>query len=108
VSHLGRSSIQANHSSPLSSLIPHTSFHATADQIVLQTLEGHVMPLLPTAPLFIHNIHLKLSIDSLCYVELRLDTISGNKGKKSTEVIGTSKVDYTFYPNGTENSGKTR
>jgi hypothetical protein len=33
-------------------------------------------------------------------MELSLPTISGNKEKKSTQVIGTSKVDYTFYPNG--------
>jgi hypothetical protein len=32
-----------------------------------------------------------------------LPTIPGNKGKKTTEVIGTSRVDYTFYPNGTVN-----
>ncbi|MGC1930685.1 MAG: hypothetical protein WA667_17080 [Candidatus Nitrosopolaris sp.] len=75
----------------------------STDQTVLQTLEGHVLPLLPTAPLFIHNIHLKLSIVPECYVELSLPTISGNKGKKATEVIGTSKVDYTFYPSGTVN-----
>ena len=30
-------------------------------------------------------------------------SIPGNKGKKTTEVIVTSKVDYTFYPNGTVN-----
>lgn len=92
----------ANHSSrPLSSLIPHTL--NTSDQIVLQTLECHVLPLLPTTPSYIHNIHLKLIIVPQCYIELSLSTISGNKGKKSTEVIGTSKVDYTFYPNGTVN-----
>jgi hypothetical protein len=75
----------------------------TTDQIVLQTLEGHILPLLPTSPSYIHNIHLKLSIVPQCYVELASPTISGNKGKKTTEVIGTSRVDYTFYPNGTVN-----
>jgi hypothetical protein len=89
----------ANHSSsPLSSLTLNTS-----DQIVLQTLEGHILPLLPTEPSYIHNIHLKLSIIPECYAELDLTTISGNKGKKTTEIIGKSKVDYTFYPNGTVN-----
>ncbi|MFY9794138.1 MAG: hypothetical protein WB988_03645 [Candidatus Nitrosopolaris sp.] len=73
------------------------------DQIVLQTLEGHILPLLPTSPLFIHNIHLKLSIIPQCYQELDLPITSGNKGKKSTQVIGTSRIDYTFYPNGTVN-----
>jgi hypothetical protein len=36
-------------------------------------------------------------------VELDLPIIAGNKGKKTTQIIGTSKVDYTFYPNGTVN-----
>ncbi|MFZ0510285.1 MAG: hypothetical protein WAM14_01655, partial [Candidatus Nitrosopolaris sp.] len=49
------------HSSrPLSSVIPHTL--NSTDQIVLQTLEGFILPLLPTTPSYIHNIHLKLSI----------------------------------------------
>jgi hypothetical protein len=73
------------------------------EQIVLQTLEGHVLPLLPKAPSFIHNIHLKLSIISERYEELSLPAISGNKGKKSTHVIGAAMVDYTFYPGGTVN-----
>jgi len=85
-------------SSPLSSSIPNNT-----DQIILQTLEGYVLPLLPTAPLFIHNIHLKLTVIPECYLELTLPTTPGNKGKKTTEVLGTSRVDYTFYPNGTVN-----
>lgn len=32
----------------------------------------------------------KLSINPQCYLELNLPTISGNKGKKSTEIIGAS------------------
>jgi hypothetical protein len=75
----------------------------TNDQIILETLEGHILPLLPTAPSYIHNIHLKLGIIPQCYVELGSPTIPGNKGKKTTKVLGTSKVDYTFYPNGTVN-----
>jgi hypothetical protein len=83
-------------SSPVSSL-------NNSDQVVLQTLEAHVLPLLPTAPLYIHNIHLKLSIIPQCYLELDVPITPGNKGKKSITVLGTSKVDYTFYPNGTVN-----
>jgi hypothetical protein len=86
-----------NHSSTPVSALNNT------DQIVLQTLEGHILPLLPTAPLFIHNIHLNLTITSECYGELSLLAISGNKGKKSTQVIGTSRIDYTFYPIGIVN-----
>ena len=49
------------HSSTTFSSLTPTSPSNTRDQIVLQTLEGHVLPLLPTAPLFFHNIHLKLT-----------------------------------------------
>jgi len=73
------------------------------DNLTLQTLEGYILPLLPAAPLFIHNMHLKLKIPRECYVEIKLPTIHGNSGKKHSEVIGTSRVDYTFYPNGTIN-----
>jgi hypothetical protein len=71
------------------------------DQLALQTLEDHILPLLPSAPLFIHNIHLKLKIPSECYTELELPSTHGNSGKRHSEVIGNSKVDYIFYPNGT-------
>ncbi len=83
--------------------VNHSSSHLSSDQIILQTLEGHILPLLPTAPSYIHNIHLKLSITHQYYRELDLPTIPGNKGRTTTVVIGKSKVDYTFYPNGTVN-----
>jgi hypothetical protein len=90
-----------NHSSSPLSLVPPVLNNN--DQMILETLEGHILPLLPTEPSYIHNIHLKFSIIPQCYVELGSPTISGNKGKKTTEVLDTSKVDYTFYPNGTVN-----
>jgi hypothetical protein len=91
--------MRANHSTT-----PHSSAALnTTDQIVLQTLEGHILPLLPPLPSYIHNIHLKVSILSEYYVELGLPILPGNKGKETTQIIGTSKVDYTFYPNGTVN-----
>jgi hypothetical protein len=86
-----------HYSTPLSQVPPVLN----TNQIILETLEGHILPLLPTAPSYIHNIHLKLTIIPQCYVELGSPIIPGNKGKKTTEVLGTSKVDYTFYPNGT-------
>jgi hypothetical protein len=86
-----------NHSStPLSSLVPH-------DQIILETLEGHILPLLPAAPLSLHNLHLKTSVTPERYEELRLLPIPGNKGKKYQQIIGTSNVVYTMYPRGTVN-----
>ena len=36
-------------------------------------------------------------------LELDLPITPRNKGKKYAKVIGTSMVDYTFYPNGTLN-----
>jgi len=49
-----------NHSSsPLSSLVPPVL--NTDDQLILETLEGHILPLLPTAPSYIHNIHLNVT-----------------------------------------------
>ena len=86
------------------SFTPHTSASSNSlDNLTLQTLEGHILPMLPSAPLFIHNLHLKLKITPECYVELELPTICGNSGKKHSELIGASRVDYTFYPNGTVN-----
>ena len=36
-----------------------SSYEVNLDSIITQTLEGYVLPLLPTVPLHIHNIHLK-------------------------------------------------
>ncbi len=86
----------ATHSSVL-------TFSDSIDQIVLETLEDHVLPLLPAAPLRIHNIHLKTKISTECYLEQSLPPIPGNKGKRYSEIVGTSSIDYTLYPNGTVN-----
>lgn len=52
------------------------------EAVVNQTLEGYVLPLLPSAPLFIHNIHLKLKVIPECYTELNIPSLSGNNGKR--------------------------
>ena len=75
--------------------------YSDSGQIVSETLEGYILPLLPESPLFIHNIHLKLKISPEHYLELSFPAIQGNKGKRHSEIIGTSYVDCTFYPNGT-------
>jgi hypothetical protein len=80
--------------------VTHSSVLTSSDSID-QTLEGHVLPLLPVAPLHIHNIHLKTKISTECYLELGLPPIPGNNGKRFSEIVGTSSIDYTFYPNGT-------
>ena len=45
-------------------------------------------------------MHFKLNIPTECYSELKLVTVPGNSGKRHFEVIGTTRIDYTFYPSG--------
>jgi hypothetical protein len=71
--------------------------------VIIQTLEGYVLPLLPAAPLYIHNLHFKLKITPECYVGLDLQKIPRNNGKQHSEVLGSNLVTYTFYPGGTIN-----
>jgi len=78
--------------SPLSQCLQH---------MVVHTLEGYVLPLLPQAPLFIHNMHLKTKVLPECYLQLDLPYYKGNKGKHYTEIIGRTRVDYVFYSKGT-------
>src|SRR5215211_859505 len=78
--------------SPLSQCLQYTAFH---------TLEGYVLPLLPEAPLFIHNMHFKTRVLTECYSELDLPSYKRNKGKYHAEIIGKSKIDYVFYSSGT-------
>jgi hypothetical protein len=78
--------------SPLSSCLKH---------LAIQTLEGYVLPLLPEAPLSIHNLHFWTRISRDIYSELKLKTYSRNGGKYWTETIGASRVDYIIYSNGT-------
>jgi len=69
--------------------------------IGIQTLEGYVLPLLPQAPIFLHNFHFKIGIDPECYLDLNLPYYDKNNGKHHSENIGTSHVDYVLYPVGT-------
>lgn len=69
--------------------------------IVNQTLEGYVLPLLPKAPIFLHNFHFKIGIDPERYLDLNLPYYDKNNGKVHSENIRTSHVDYVLYPNGT-------
>ncbi|MFZ0513841.1 MAG: hypothetical protein WAM14_19700, partial [Candidatus Nitrosopolaris sp.] len=64
-------------------------------------LEGYLLPLLPQAPIFLHNLHFKIGIDPECYVDLNLPYYDKNNGKRHSENIGTSHVEYVLYPNGT-------
>jgi hypothetical protein len=78
---------------------------ATIDKIFTQTLEGYVLPLLPSAPLHIHNIHLKCTTinnsSKYYYDELKLPSYKQNTGKYQLLYIDSIRVSYVFYPNGT-------
>ena len=71
------------------------------ESIIRQTLHDYVLPMLPKAPLFIHNMHFKLKISPECYHELGLPSWQGNHGKHHPDIIGNVRVDYVFYANGT-------
>jgi hypothetical protein len=73
------------------------------EPVIVQTLEGYVLPLLPKAPLFVHNIHLKTKVSRECYEELDLPTQMTNHGKYHTEIIGNTHVDCILYSSGTVN-----
>jgi hypothetical protein len=77
------------------------------EPVIMQTLEGYVLPLLPEAPLFIHNMHFKTKVSPECYAELNLPYYKKNKGKYHTEIIGSTHVDYVFYNSGTVNINTT-
>jgi hypothetical protein len=67
----------------------------------IHTLEGYVLPLLPEAPLFIHNMHFKTKVLLECYSQLDLPSYKRNNGKYYPEIIGKTRVDYVFYSSGT-------
>jgi hypothetical protein len=69
--------------------------------LIVETLEGYVLPLLPAAPLFIHNMHFKTRVNSECYSELNLPCYNQNNGRYHQEIIGKSLVTYVFYKSGT-------
>jgi hypothetical protein len=68
---------------------------------IIQSLEGYVLPLLPSVPLHIHKIQFRLRISPECYEELSIPKCKGNNGKQHEEIIGKVRVSYYFYSNGT-------
>ena len=90
--------------------LPHISKGPLAnclEPVILQSLEGYVLPLLPEASLFIHNMHFKTKVSPECYAELNLSYYKKNKGKYHTEIVGSTHVDYVFYSSGTVNINTT-
>jgi hypothetical protein len=82
-----------------------SSFHKEigTGNIITQTLEGYVLPLLPTVPLHIHNMHLKCESKggNDYYHALTLPSYKKNIGKYQVLDIDDVPVCYVFYPNGT-------
>ena len=77
---------------PLSQCIEYMSYY---------TLKEYVLPLLPEAPLLVHNLTFKTKITPECYSELNLPFYKRNKGKQYELIIGKTKVDYILYSSGT-------
>jgi hypothetical protein len=71
------------------------------EYITIHTLEDYVLPLLPEAPLFLHNLRFKTKVIKECYSELDLPYHKKNNGKYHHEIIGTTMVEYILYANGT-------
>lgn len=69
--------------------------------VAVQTLEGYVLPLLPEAPLLIHNMHFKTKISPESYGTLKLPYYRRNSGKHHQEIIGKTLGDYVIYKSGT-------
>jgi len=95
-------------------MLLHPHKEADTNSIITQTLEGYVLPLLPTIPLQIHNIQLKSEImnSTPCYQSLQLPSHKQNIGKYQVLDIDNIPVSYVFYPNGTidtytKNNGET-
>jgi hypothetical protein len=82
-------------------VIHNSSEEINANKIITQTLEGYVLPLLPTVPLDIHNIHLKCEDSTPSYRLLQLPSYERNIGKHLLLDIDSIPISYVFYPSGT-------
>ena len=69
--------------------------------ITIHTLEDYVLPLLPEAPLFIHNLHFKTKLPRDFCELLKLPHYNINNGKHHQEIFGKTLVDYVIYKKGT-------
>jgi hypothetical protein len=80
-----------------------TSDQIKIDTITIQTLKGYILPLLPSAPLHMHNIHLKCitATNNRHYNDLKLPSYKQNTGKYQLLDIDNTRVSYVFYPNRT-------
>jgi hypothetical protein len=77
------------------------SIFSSLEPAIIQSLEGYVLPLLPSSPLYIHKMQFRLKVSPECYKEISLPIRKGNNGKQHEEIIGKVRVSYYFYSNGT-------
>ena len=75
--------------------------HSLIDNVINQSLLDYILPLLPAAPLHIHNLHFKLKINPECYENLDLSTYKNNHGRHLEVIIDNFLVSFTIYKNGT-------
>jgi hypothetical protein len=68
--------------------------------ITIHTLEDYVLPLLPEAPLFIHNLHFKTKVPSDFCELVKLPQYVRNNGKHYQEIVGKTLVNYVIYKDG--------
>ena len=66
----------------------------------LQTLVEYVLPMLPDAPLAMHNIHLCFDAKSGFYEDIPCIESKRNRGKQRQQKIGQAMVTCTVYPTG--------
>jgi hypothetical protein len=59
-----------------------------------------VLSSLENVPLFIHKLHLQLSVNPISYAEIQGEVVERNKGKRHEELIGKARVQYYIYPKG--------
>lgn len=79
-----------------SNISSNAPFSNCFEDSIMQTFEGYVLSLLPSAPLFIHNMHFKLHIPTECYSELKLVTVPGNSPFKLETETDRSRL-FTFF-----------
>jgi hypothetical protein len=81
--------------------LPIEGYNGSSESLVIQSLENYVLPLLPTSPIFVHNLHLKFKLTSDCYDEISIaPNNNNNQSKRHEEIIGQTHVCYLFYPSG--------
>lgn len=89
-------------------LFHHTGVQASGnDQLTESHLIGHVLPLLPEAPLFIHKMNFTTKYNPVHYKMIDVEPIIGNKGKQGRFTLTYSgnrhEVKVICYPEGTMN-----